>query len=151
MPTSKLLSSRARVTGVDLSPVQIERARLLVPDAEFICEDMSMVRFPAASFDAVVSFYAIIHVPVEEQSSLLERIAGWLKVGGSFMATLGAHAWTGTEENWLGVPDATMYWSHADSATYRSWLEAAGCSIIRDTFVPEGNGGHQLFHARRTV
>ena len=151
MPVSQLLATRARVTGVDFSTVQIERARAQVHGADFVCEDMCTVRFPAESFDAVVSFYAIIHVPLEEQRLLLQRIAGWLPIGGVFMATLGARAWTGSEEDWLGVEGATMYFSHASSATYRSWLEAAGFSIIREGFVPEGEGGHQLFLARRTV
>ena len=32
---------------------------------------------------------------------------------------------TGTEDRWLGGP-AAMWWSQADSATYRGWLEQAG-------------------------
>lgn len=151
IPVARLLATRGRVTGVDFSRVQIERARLLVPEAELVCEDMCATRFPRESFEAVVSFYAIIHVPLDEQRDLFRKIAGWLPVGGHFMGTLGAHAWTGTEEDWLGVPGAKMAWSHADAGTYRSWLEGAGFSIIRESFVPEGNGGHQFFHAKRIV
>lgn len=151
VPVGRLLAPRARLTGVDFSRVQIDRARRLLPDAEFICDDMCAVEFSPESFDAVVSFYAIIHVPLNEQPELFRRIAGWLPVGGRLMATLGARAWTGREHDWLGVAGATMSWSHADAATYRSWLSSAGFEIVRDSFVPEGNGGHQLFHAKRTV
>jgi hypothetical protein len=35
LPTTKLLAERFRVTGVDFSPVQIERARRLVPAQSF--------------------------------------------------------------------------------------------------------------------
>jgi hypothetical protein len=42
-----------------------------------------------------------------------------------------------------------MYWSHADAATYRSWLVEQGFAIISDRFVPEGCGGHELFLAQR--
>lgn len=38
-----------------------------------------------------------------------------------------------------------MWWSHADSATYRSWLTDAGFEIEREIFVPEGTGGHTFF------
>lgn len=151
VPGTHLLATRARVTGVDFSHVQIERARRLVPDADFICEDMSAVRFPPESFDAVVSFYAIFHLPLEEQPILLRRIAEWLPAGGRFIATLGARVWTGIEDDWLGVPGARMWWSHVDATTYRGWLEDAGFSIVREVFVPEGNSGCQLFHAQRTV
>lgn len=152
-PTAKALATRGSVVGVDISPVQIERARSLVPEATFLCADMSTLRFPPESFDAVVSFYAIIHVPLEEQPELFTRIASWLKPGGLFLATLGSGSWTGTEQDWLGVTGAQMYWSHADSETYRSWLVAAGLTVLEDEYVPEedSSAGHQLFYAKRGV
>jgi hypothetical protein len=42
-----------------------------------------------------------------------------------------------------------MWWSHADVATYRSWISEAGLSIEREEFVPEGGSGHALFWACR--
>src|SRR5258708_5776630 len=57
-------------------------------------------------------------------------------------------AWSGTEDNWLGGP-ATMWWSHADAATYRAWLGDAGLEVTEQEFVPEGDGGQALFWARR--
>jgi hypothetical protein len=42
-----------------------------------------------------------------------------------------------------------MWWSHADAATYRSWISDAGMSVEREEFVPEGDSGHALFLARR--
>jgi len=43
---------------VDISDVQIERARRLVPGATFIRADVTEIDFPAAGFDAVVCLYA---------------------------------------------------------------------------------------------
>ena len=42
------------VTGVDISAVQIERARQLVPGATFHHADIAAVSFPDSSFDAIV-------------------------------------------------------------------------------------------------
>lgn len=42
-----------------------------------------------------------------------------------------------------------MYWSHADEGTYRTWLEGLQFKILRQTFIPEGSGGHSLFLAQR--
>jgi len=150
-PVAQALAAHGSVTGVDISPVQIERARRAVPHAEFLCADMSSLQFPDHSFDAVLSFYAIIHVPLDEQPGLLRQIAHWLRPGGVFVATLGSGLWTGTEPDWLGVAGAQMYWSHADPQTYRSWLAAAGMTVVEDEYVPEdgGTAGHQLFYARR--
>ena len=35
-----------------------------------------------------------------------------------------------------------MWWSHADAATYRSWLQQAGLEVTVQQFIPEGNSGH---------
>jgi SAM-dependent methyltransferase len=148
LPVTQTLAANFAVTGVDISPVQIERARRLVPGARFIHADMSEVDFPPASFAAIVSFYAVIHLPLDEQPTLFARMRGWLQPRGYFLGTVGHRAWTGTEENWLGVPDARMVWSHADAETYRAWLAASGFEICRTEFVPEGDGGHTLILAR---
>jgi SAM-dependent methyltransferase len=140
IPTARLLAEHHTVIGVDLSEVQIARARRLVPRAEFVVADMSLLDFPPASFDAVVSFFAIIHVPLDEQPSLFARIGRWLRPGGVFLGTLGHTAWTGTGD-FHGAP---MYWSHADAATYRRWLEHAGVEVVEREFIPEGDGGHEL-------
>lgn len=151
IPTSKLLTDAGcRVTGVDISPVQIERARQNVPNAEFICADMSTLHFEPERFAAIVCFYAIIHVPVEEQPGIFAALHRWLQPGGSLIMSVGGEqAWTGTEQSWLNVADATMYWSHADIATYRSWLEAQGFHIAWERFIPEDDTGHYLLLARK--
>ncbi len=134
------------VTGIDLSEVQIDRARVLVPSARFLRADAADVSFAASSLDAVVSFYAIIHMPRDEQQELLRRISGWLRPGGWLVVTTGADDWTGTDVGWLGG-STPMYWTHPDAATYRRWIAEAGLTIDGDEFVPEGGGGHQLFWA----
>ncbi|MCP5071428.1 MAG: class I SAM-dependent methyltransferase [bacterium] len=149
IPACRDLAEEHSVTGIDISPVQIERARALVPAVDFRCEEMTQSRFPPNHFDAVISLYAIIHVPLEEQRGLFQRIAGWLKPGGRLLVTVGQEAWTGTEENWLGVPGGTMYWSHADRETYLAWLGELGFLIEDVTFIPEGKGGHVAILARK--
>jgi 2-polyprenyl-3-methyl-5-hydroxy-6-metoxy-1,4-benzoquinol methylase len=147
MPVAKTLADGGhRVTGVDVSEVQVDRARRLVPQATFLRADATEVGFPAGSFDAVICLYALIHMPIEAQPRLLRRIAGWLRPGGILLATAGAKQWTGTQDGWLGG-SAPMWWSHADAATYRRWITRAGLRIESELFVPEGSSGHQLFWA----
>ncbi|MFG2512560.1 class I SAM-dependent methyltransferase [Streptomyces sp. NPDC048584] len=100
VPVARTLAAAGyRVTGIDISEVQIRRARERVPHAEFIRGDATAVSFGAASFDAVVSFFALIQIPLAEQPPLLRKTAGWLRPGGCFVATMGHGEWTGTEEN----------------------------------------------------
>jgi SAM-dependent methyltransferase len=123
-PTTQALAARFTVTGVDLSARNVELARANAPTATFLHADMTELEIEPASFDAVVAFFSIIHVPREEQPGLLAQIARWLRPGGLFVATLGASSTeNGYEEDWLGAP---MYWSHFDAETNRRMVEEAG-------------------------
>ena len=137
-----------QVTGIDLSDVQIGRARRLVPTGTFVRGDITELDWPPASFDAVVALYSIIHVPVGAQPALLAAFGRWLVDGGVLLLTAGATAWTGSEQGWLGG-DAEMSWSQADAATYREWLADAGFDVLDEDYVPDGTSGHSLFWARR--
>jgi 2-polyprenyl-3-methyl-5-hydroxy-6-metoxy-1,4-benzoquinol methylase len=152
IPAAKWLSDNGfRVTGVDLSDTMVERARALVPEATFLRGDVTSVDevdFDVASFDAVVCFYALIHVPVIDQPGVIGRASRWLRPGGLFVATVGHTAWTGTESDYLGG-GAPMWWSHPDASVYRAWIESAGLAIDHQRFVPEGTVGHALFAATR--
>lgn len=144
----ELAAAGHRVTGVDLSDVQLRRAARLVPTATFVRGDITELDWPDAEFDAVVALYSIIHVPVAAQPALLHAFARWLADDGVLLLTAGAAAWTGSEQDWLGG-DAEMWWSHADTATYRTWLVDAGFAITDEHYVPDGPSGHSLFWARR--
>ncbi|HEX7746613.1 MAG TPA: class I SAM-dependent methyltransferase [Micromonosporaceae bacterium] len=150
VPASRFLANAGhRVTGVDISDVQIARARRLVPTATFVRADAVELDLPPARFDAVVCLYTLIHIPLADQPGLIRRIGRWLRPGGWLLATTGHDAWTGTEDNWLGGP-ATMWWSQADAATYRSWLHQASLTITAEAFIPEGADGHTLFWTQRS-
>ncbi len=150
VPVARDLAGAFEVTGVDISPVQVRRARVLVPAATFVRGDMTAVDFAAGSFDSVVCLYALIHVPLERQRDLLGRIARWLVPGGHLLMTVGETAWSGTQRDWLGVSDATMFWSHADWQTYQAWLDELRFHIVADGFVAEGDGGHHFVLASST-
>ena len=152
IPSTQLLAERYQVTAVDISPVQIERAKGLVPSARFICADMSTVTFSPASFDALVSFYTIIHLPLEEQPPLLKKMYIWLKPDGYLMLITGHNAaWEGQETDWLGVEGRDMFWSHTDRDTYLQWITEAGFHLVWDRFIPEGEGGHTLIFAKKEL
>ena len=128
VPTTRRLAQRYTVTGVDISPEQIRRAKLNVPGATFLTSDMTACRFRAEAFDAVVAFYSIIHVPRDEQKTLLGAIWSWLTPGGYFLGTLGAHDTPADlEADWLGVP---MYWSSFEPDANRQMVADAGFSTV---------------------
>jgi len=145
VPATRLLTERNfDVLGLDISAVQIERARRLVPGATFEQADMATWEHEPASFDAVVCFYALIHVPLKDQLNLLPKIRRWLRPAGYLLAIVGAERWTGIEE-YLG---SAMFWDHADRETYLAWLTEAGLAPLWDRFVPAGSVGHTLVMAQ---
>lgn len=142
--TRELAGHGLQVIGVDFSAVQLRRARRLVPAARLIQADMTALRLKPASADAVVSLYALIHVPIADQQALFPRIRDWLRPGGYFLAIVGASRWTGTQP-YLG---ADMFWDHADAETYLRWFEEARLTPLWRRHIPEGDSGHTLILAQ---
>ena len=137
--SSRILAERGRLTGVDLSREQLKRAQARLPGASLIHGDFTKVELPPASFDAVVSFYVLNNLPQEELGPLLQRVAGWLRPGGWFLASLPSSDNPGWRGEWLGTE---MYFAGSDPATNRRLTEEAGLEIVFDeleTMVePEG-------------
>jgi SAM-dependent methyltransferase len=139
VPVTRALAARYQVTGVDISPRHIELARKNLPAAEFVQGDMTALDLPATSFDAVMAFYAITHVPRAEHSTLFANIARWLRPGGLFVASLGAGDDPGTVENdWLGAP---MFFSSFDAATNKRLVKEAGFEILSADEITEDEDG----------
>ena len=128
IPISQMLSEHFDVTGVDFSEAQIELAKKHIPNANFICQDMTTLDFPADTFDGICSYYAIIHIPRQKHQPLLTNFYRMLKPGGFALLCLGAeHLIDDIDENYLGT---RMYWSHYDIETYLKMLNDCGFSII---------------------
>jgi cyclopropane fatty-acyl-phospholipid synthase-like methyltransferase len=120
------LARQYRVTGVDISPEQIEQAARNVPDAEFVCADARTVTFPAGHFDAVVSLYTFAHIPREEYRGLLGRLRRWLRPGGLLLLSIEDRDEAGIVAEWLGVD---MYFSMFNADDTRQLVREAGFDI----------------------
>jgi ubiquinone/menaquinone biosynthesis C-methylase UbiE len=145
IPISQRLSELFDVTGVDFSEAQIKLARENVPNAIFLCEDMTELDFPENIFDGIASYYSIIHIPREEHQSLLTNFYRMLKPGGYALLCLGAeHLIDDFEDNFFG---ARMYWSHFDKETYLKMLKECGFKILWSRRVADSTceGGGHLF------
>ncbi len=78
----------ARVTGIDLRPRDIERARAsLGGAAEFVCGDMRQIPFPEA--DTVVLLDVLHYINVAEQNEVLVRVRRALPPQGTLLLRVG--------------------------------------------------------------
>jgi cyclopropane fatty-acyl-phospholipid synthase-like methyltransferase len=143
-PETRRLAQRFAVTGVDVSPKQVERARAAIPGAEFVCADFTELELPPGSFDAVASFVVFNHVPRELLAPTLERIHGWLVRDGWLLTAFGASdnpGWTG---EWLG---AETFFAGFQPEVNSQLVRKAGFTIERDEVVAyESPDGPERFH-----
>jgi SAM-dependent methyltransferase len=134
-PMTAALAVGRRVTGVDISSAQLDLARANVPRATFLQADLTTLEWPAASFDAVVAFYVLTHVPREAHAEVLARIRRWLRPGGVFLASFGVEDDPGgIEADWLGVD---MYFSHFSARVNRRLVAASGLEIEQAEVIAE--------------
>jgi SAM-dependent methyltransferase len=148
-PETRRLAQRFAVTGVDISPRQVERARAAIPEASFMVADLTELALPPASYEAVVSFYVFNHVPRDLLAPLLGRIRAWLVPGGWLLSAFGVsdlESWTG---NWLGAP---TFFSSFPAEVNSRLVREAGFALERDEVVvfeePEGQAKFQWVLAR---
>jgi SAM-dependent methyltransferase len=147
---TRRLALHHRLTGVDVSPVQIQRARRNVPSGRFVHADLTMLELPSSTFDAVCSFYAFNHVPRELLSTVFGRVHEWLRPNGYFLVSLGAGDLPGWTGEWLGT---TMYFSGYEPDVNRRLLGEAGFELLLDEVVtlhePEGDATFQWVLAQK--
>jgi SAM-dependent methyltransferase len=140
VPGTRELARRHRVTGVDISAVQIELARHHVPEASFLHADAAELDVAAGSVDAVVALFFFGHVPVDEQRDLISRIAVWLDDGGLLLATFGAgEAGEDVDPDWLGAP---MFFASLGGNSYLPLLRESGLEPLRDEVLVQHEPGH---------
>jgi SAM-dependent methyltransferase len=140
IPMSATLAAGRSLTGVDISAVQIALARANVPSATFVQADVTTLDFPSGSFDAVVAFYSLTHVPRAEHAALFGRIRTWLRPGGLFLASLGVEdSPDEIEADWLGVD---MFFSHFSARVNRRLIAEAGLIVERAVVVAEPEDRH---------
>ena len=150
VPDTKRLAERFRVTGIDISPEQVRRAREAVPEAQFVLGDFTAPGFEPGVFDAVAAFYSFNHVPRELLGPVFRRIHSWLRPGGLFLVALGTSDTEGWTGDFLGAP---TFFSSFPPDVNRRLLDEAGFERLLDEVVtfrePDGEGRFQWVLARR--
>lgn len=131
LPVTAALAREHRVVALDVSPVQLGLARANAPGAALLRADIADVAFVPGSFDAVVCFYSLTHVPRDLHGDVFRRTAQWLRPGGLALFTTGAgdHPDTVTEDFLeLGAP---MLVGHFDADRNVRLVRDAGLHVLR--------------------
>jgi SAM-dependent methyltransferase len=126
-PATRLLSQQHTVLGVDLSLGQLRLARELAPRASLVMADITTFELAPASIDAVVSFFALGHLPPDTHASLVASIARWLRPGGFLLTSAPLIAGVGVEPDWLGVP---MFFGGVGERAMTDAVRDAGLTLV---------------------
>lgn len=121
------------VTGVDIAEKHVKQARDNVPEAEFIQGDFFEQDFGENSFDAIVSFYAIFHIPREEHKELFEKIRYWLKEDGVILVTMGPDE---MDQHKGEIGGEEMVWSSYSQEENVRLVKEAGFNVL-ETYVED--------------
>ena len=120
----------ANVIGVDLSPAMIERARRLTPEVFFAVGDMRHLDVPDGAWQALVAFYAIVHIPKSDLADVFRELRRVLAPGGVLLLSFHIGSDVVHRDEW---------WGHAVSVDFLFFqttevtkaLEASGFVVER--------------------
>ena len=135
-PVLPEVSTTATAVGVDFSREQLRLATEHAPDASLVQGDMTTLPFRSATFDAVVAYWSLIHVPMDDHQTVLEEFARVLRPGGRILVTEGTEEWIGENPDWLDS-GVTMEWNIAGANATRDQLRNAGFAIVDRWGVPD--------------
>lgn len=138
VPVTRMLLDRgAQVVANDISATQLRMAKARCPQARFISGDMGALSFEPASFDGVISFFAIFHLPRAEQKGMLSNIHSWLKPGGMFVFNLATVDEEEIHGEFLGHG---MFWSSYGVEENKAMVRDVGLEVVEVEVLEAGDG-----------
>jgi len=135
--TRMLLDRGAQVVANDISARQLSMAKERCPQATFVPGDMAALSFEDGSFDGVISFFTVFHLPRGEQKDMLTKISSWLKPGGMFVFNL---ATIDEEEIYGEFLGHGMFWSSYSVEDSKAMVTDVGLEVVDAEVVEAGDG-----------
>jgi SAM-dependent methyltransferase len=137
---SRLLARKAAVSGVDRAEEAVAQARSRV-DGTFVVADIPPIPFPGDSFDFVVSFETVEHIPQDRE--FVREIRRVLRPGGCLLIS------TPNEElsTVNGIPLNEWHIREYTLASLKELLEGADLEVrgvYVQSFPPRLKRGHRL-------
>lgn len=135
--TRMLLDRGAQVVANDISAKQISMAKARCPQATFVAGDMAALSFEPASFDGVVCFFAIFHLPRAQQRDVLSKIHSWLRPGGMLVVNF---ATMDQEEIRAEMMGQGLFWSSYGVEDSKAMVMDVGLEVAEAEVLEAGDG-----------
>lgn len=115
------------IHGIDISPNQINKAKLQLPKSNIKVADMLNFDYPDNYYHGVVCLHSLVHVERIYHAKILRRIYQTLKPGGLFLISVNTNSREGVS---FLTPDIQMFYSHFDQFESIKHIISAKLSII---------------------
>lgn len=147
MPIMDYLIGRGfQLTGLDASVRMLVLARAVAPDATLIQGDVRTAE-PGSTFDAIVAWDSIFHIPRGDHSAIFNKFRSWLKPGGRLLVSLGGSA---SEDFTSEMFGETFYYSGHDPSEALTILKEAGFEVEHWEVDDSSSRGHIAILAVRS-
>jgi len=121
------VKNKSKLIGIDFSEKHILLAQRNVKSGKFFVGDFSKHKFKK-KFDAIISFFAIFHIPRAEHKKLFQKMNRLLKRGGHILITLGATPMKcDINPDFVGAP---MAWSSFSVEKNKKLIQEAGFELL---------------------
>jgi demethylmenaquinone methyltransferase/2-methoxy-6-polyprenyl-1,4-benzoquinol methylase len=110
--TQFLVQTQAQVTGLDASPVALQRAQIRVPQATYVQGLAEALPLPDNYFDLVHTSVALHEMTAEQLNQIIQEVYRVLKPGGIF-TFIDLHA----PHNWLYWPPLALFMALFETET----------------------------------
>ncbi len=127
---TRLVARGLRVTGVDFSRAQLDRARAASASPLLVQGDMTSIELAPRSFDGVLAYDSLWHVPREEHGAVLDRVRRWSADDALLLLTVGSLDASDPAEADTHLCGAPIYYSGWPRDTTFALLRAARFDLV---------------------
>lgn len=123
---SYIISQGYRLTGIDSSSKLLNIAEKNCPSMKCIHGDMRTLEL-TDTFDGIIEWWALFHIPGEAHENMIKRFASWLKSGGILQFTTGDNAY---ENNSKDMLNQELWFYSLAPEEYEKYLKQNGFKIL---------------------
>lgn len=138
------MSEGFAVTGLDFAEAMLDLARARWPQGDWRQGEMRHFDL-GRSFDGIVAWNSLFHLPPDDQRSCLACCAAHLAPGGTLLATVGPRA----EETTGSVAGRVVYHASLSPAGYALALEEIGLRMTGFIAEDDATQSHSVLMARK--
>ncbi len=114
------------VTGIDGSQKLLDIAKTKCPKMKTHCGDIRSIELNE-TFDAVVEWWCLFHIPKNDHEKMIARFARWLRKNGILEFTSGDKAYEMASSDML---NHELYYYSLDPTEYEQYLKKHGFKLL---------------------